>query len=130
MSTTTQMNLRIDATLKREGDDALAAAGYTPTQAVRALWGFAAQHRGQPETVREGLSFGKSSDQVGLSHEARAKVSAICRGADIYRSFLSSIGAPERDAEALGTDATPLDELREQELLDRFGDEGLREGGR
>ena len=36
-----QVNARIDAKLKATGDAGLAAAGYTPTQAVRALWALA-----------------------------------------------------------------------------------------
>lgn len=40
----TQMNTRIDRTLKERGDAALARAGFTPSQAVRALWKFAAEH--------------------------------------------------------------------------------------
>ena len=130
MGVTTQMNLRIDATLKRDGDAALAAAGYTPTQAVRTLWRFAARHQGQPEAVREGLSFGAADDQSSASEEARAKISAIRRGADVYRRFLSSLGIPKTDAGALRSDATPLAELRERALLDRFGDEGLKGDGR
>lgn len=39
-----QMNTRIDRTLKERGDAALARAGFTPSQAVRALWKFAAEH--------------------------------------------------------------------------------------
>lgn len=130
MSTTTQMNLRIDATLKRDGDAALAAAGYTPTQAVRTLWRFAAQHRNQPKAVREGLAFGATDGQPGATEEVRARISAIQRGANIYQRFLSSLGVSEADVEALETDTTPLAELHERALLDRFGDEGLRGGGR
>ncbi|SCH80791.1 addiction module antitoxin%2C RelB/DinJ family [uncultured Collinsella sp.] len=34
----TQMNIRMDAALKESGNAALARLGYTPSQAVRALW--------------------------------------------------------------------------------------------
>lgn len=51
-----QMNTRIDRTLKREGDAALAAAGFTPSQAVRALWENAVRMRREPESLRDFLT--------------------------------------------------------------------------
>ena len=38
----TQMNVRIDAETKKQGDRALARIGLSPSEAVRALWEFAA----------------------------------------------------------------------------------------
>lgn len=40
-----QMNTRIDAELKAEGDAAFAELGYSPSEAVRLMWGFAARNR-------------------------------------------------------------------------------------
>ena len=37
---TTQMNTRIDRTLKSQGDEVLARFGYTPSQAIRGLYRF------------------------------------------------------------------------------------------
>ena len=37
-TTAAQINVRLDADLKRSGDAALSRAGMTPSQAVRALW--------------------------------------------------------------------------------------------
>ena len=48
-----QMNVRIDAELKREGDYALAQAGFTPTEAVRALYQIVAAEASDPAKVRE-----------------------------------------------------------------------------
>ena len=39
-----QINTRVPAELKEQGDLALARAGYTPAQAVRALWEYAVVH--------------------------------------------------------------------------------------
>ena len=47
-----QVNARIDATLKATGDAGLAAAGYTPTQAVRALWALASRSRFASHLIR------------------------------------------------------------------------------
>lgn len=41
-----QMNTRIDEALKADGDAAFAEFGYSPSEAVRLLWGFAARNRG------------------------------------------------------------------------------------
>ncbi len=48
-----QMNVRLDRSLKREGDAALAEAGYTPSQAVRAVWELAVRLRNQPGRLRK-----------------------------------------------------------------------------
>lgn len=50
-----QMNVRIDEDLRVRGNLALQAAGYTPSQAVRELWEFAARNRFEPEAVRSGF---------------------------------------------------------------------------
>ena len=51
-----QMNVRIDRELKREGDAALATIGYTPSQAVRALWENAVRLRRNPDALRNYLA--------------------------------------------------------------------------
>ena len=56
-----QMNTRIDADLKQRGDAALKRAGYTPSQAVRALWEFAAAHVHEPEVVAQVLSLNRNA---------------------------------------------------------------------
>ena len=47
----TQINARIDPGLKAGGDAGLEAAGYTTTQAIRALWKPASRLRGKPERL-------------------------------------------------------------------------------
>ena len=43
--TAVQMNVRIEKNLKREGDEAFEDIGYTPTEVVREMWGFAQRNR-------------------------------------------------------------------------------------
>lgn len=57
-----QMNTRIDRRLKERGDAALARAGFTPSQAVRALWEFAAEHEYEPEAIEQALSPNQSQN--------------------------------------------------------------------
>lgn len=47
-----RVNVRIDTDLKTAGDAALAAAGFTPTQAVRILWSLAVRYQDEPEKLR------------------------------------------------------------------------------
>lgn len=49
----TQMNTRIDEALKREGDEVLARCGYSPSQAIRALWTYLVQTGDVPSFMKE-----------------------------------------------------------------------------
>lgn len=57
----TQINARIDPGLKAGGDAGLEAAGYTTTQAIRALWKPASRLRGKPERLGGLLRAGEES---------------------------------------------------------------------
>lgn len=46
-----QMNVRMDSELKRTGDAVLEMAGFTPTEAVRELWGFAQRNAGDIQRI-------------------------------------------------------------------------------
>ena len=47
-----QLNVRIDSDLKRAGDAVFTSIGLSPSQAVRALWELAANHKDEPERLR------------------------------------------------------------------------------
>ena len=49
-----QMNTRLDAKLKERGDRVFARRGYTPSQAVRAVWAYADAHGDVPPFMLEG----------------------------------------------------------------------------
>ena len=51
--TAVQMNTRIDAALKADGDAAFAEFGYSPSEAVRLVWGFAARNRGNKRKMAD-----------------------------------------------------------------------------
>ena len=57
----TQMNVRMDASQKADGDSAVAQAGYTPSSAVRALWAFAATHANTPQDITSLLESAESA---------------------------------------------------------------------
>ena len=58
----TQLNTRIDARVKREGDAVFARFGLTPSLVVRAVWNYAIDHQRPPEFM---LS---SQDEEGKTH--------------------------------------------------------------
>lgn len=113
MGAVTQMNVRMGAELKRAGDASLAQAGYTPTQAVHALWSFAARHAGQPSTVSEALSFGEPPDADRREATAR-KLAAVERGARSMERFLISLGATPETMRSLPIDDRPYEQLRDE----------------
>ena len=51
-SNMTQMNVRLETSLKTQGDAALAHAGYSPSQAARKLWALAAKLRHNPNCYK------------------------------------------------------------------------------
>ena len=85
----TQMNVRIDAALKSAGDEALSSIGFSPTQAVRALWERSAQRGEQLEVVRRFL--------VGEENDANQnpKSRALEAGWQIIPMGLSTLGISE-----------------------------------
>ena len=51
-SDTVQINARISRPLKERGDAALERAGYSPSQAIRKLWDFAANNAHNPRAIQ------------------------------------------------------------------------------
>lgn len=127
MSTTkpknSQVNARIDADLKREGDEGLAAAGLTPTQAVRAVWELAARHKDQPEKIIAALfPDKKEADEKARRAEYERKKKLIDDAPKIAERYYKKAGLPwpPQHTEIF---SLPYKELRElaydEELLEQ-----------
>ena len=102
----TQMNTRIDATLKEAGDAVLARLGYSPSAAVRGLWQFVVDHQDDAASVREVIE----PDAAGsLSDEAARKASAIAGLRSLYAQTAHELGIPGNSE----TDLPSWDDLRE-----------------
>ena len=111
----TQMNTRIDATLKEAGDAVLARLGYSPSAAVRGLWQFVVDHQDDAASVREVIEPGVAS---ALSDESARKASAIIGLRSLYARTARELGILGND----GADIPSWDDLREDwydERLDR-----------
>jgi len=111
----TQMNTRIDATLKEAGDAVLTRLGYSPSAAVRGLWQFVVDHQDDAASVRKVIEPGAAS---ALSDESARKASAIIGLRSLYARTARELGILGND----GADIPSWDDLREDwydERLDR-----------
>lgn len=111
-----QMNIRIDAALKERGDDALSSIGFTPTQAVRALWERASQRGQQLEEVKQLLQGTKME-----AHLATAEDSPLSTGRRIVPEGLSSLGISEH---ALAQASQDESALLDAAMMDRASQKG------
>lgn len=64
-----QMNTRIDEALKAEGDAAFAELGYSPSEAVRLVWGFAARNRHNRRKMAEMVQQLKDPREAGAEQK-------------------------------------------------------------
>lgn len=122
MDATVQMNLRIDADLKRRGDEALAKAGYTPSRAVRALWRLAVDADDRPAAIAAALEPRGATGEVAVAEERRGRHAAIERGWHLCDAFLREHGIdPGGSCDDLPSDA----ELRAETFEERWAERGL-----
>lgn len=70
MEAAIQMNTRIGRALKERGDAVLAQQGFTPSQAVRALWSFFCEHQDVP-------AFMTTQEDAAVSAERERKLELI-----------------------------------------------------
>lgn len=116
----TQMNTRIDRTLKERGDAALARAGFTPSQAVRALWKFAAEH--EPKEIEvllrgeEEPGEAERQDAALKLQETEAFWTKCDEIVDELQNRRVAAGLPPLDESNSLSD----DELKEREWLERL----------
>ena len=118
---TAQINARISPELKQQGDAALAAAGITPTQAVRALWELAAQHAEEPKAIEQAL-FPDRVEQAAAqaAKERTRRLAAAQRGPRIVEEALAAAGI---DTAANDAAAASFDELKELAYTERYGEQ-------
>ncbi len=120
-SAQSQVNARIDADLKATGDAALAAAGLTPTQAVRMLWSLAVRYQGEPEKLRAALDPDSAKASADELAERRRK-------AEAYHSCLSQGQSVRAVLGITGVDPGRKG-LSDREYTDLLREEHFREKG-
>ncbi len=117
-ATMVQMNTRIDADLKRRGDEALERAGFTPSQAIRALWEYAANHTLDPQAIRRTLE----SEEDALAREKRE--------AEGHKAYEEGLALAKEASKKLGIPLSFDFEFDEQEMLEQALYERFIEGKR
>lgn len=119
-ATTSQINARIDSRLKREGDEALARAGLTPTQAVRALWKLAIAYASEPGRLVSVLEPEQASHTDDARAEHRRQVEeALDAGETLMRRAYAEAGL-EWPTEP---DMRTYDQLREDAYREAYAGE-------
>lgn len=113
-----QINVRIDPALKAEGDNCLAEAGYSPSQAIRQLWYLASRYRGNPGAIKRLLTPADDGDEVKMDKGAAAR-----RGYAIVDDARGRAGIPP---DAVKAAESPDDsELYAEALVERYESRGL-----
>lgn len=116
-----QVNARIDADLKATGDAALAAAGLTPTQAVRMLWSLAVRYQGEPEKLRAALDPDATEPTPDELAERQHKVKAYHACLSQWQNVRIVLGITGTDPDREG--------LSDREYTDLLREEHFREKG-
>ena len=111
-----QMNVRMERSLKEEGDAALAEVGLTPSAAVRALWQKLARRGEELDAAVRFLS------EPGAAAGVAEPDEVLERGSRIVAEGLHGLGVARLYADE--TEA-PDAELLEHALLDRYAQRGL-----
>ena len=109
---TIQFNTRIERSLKLAGDDVLKRAGYSPSQAVRALWRKAAGCGENPSAI------------VNARIESPSQLEALRRGREEAARAFADMGFGSEMPSSVAFD--PYDQLMEEFILERHGEEGVR----
>ena len=111
----TQMNIRMDAALKESGNAALARLGYTPSQAVRALWEVITVQGALPPALVRALN---SNGDMPSRQEDPTEMESTS-GAEIVSSFYRRLGIDEPSSTPV--DYAELPEMAADEQLASWG---------
>ncbi|WP_080800008.1 translation repressor RelB [Arabiibacter massiliensis] len=120
-SDTVQMNTRIGRALKDNGDAALERAGYSPSQAVRKLWEFAARNAHNPRAIQNLLEDEDEAARSEAEEERARRREVALRGANIMAEAYERLGITPSD----WTKNASYEEMRDYALLERLRERGL-----
>lgn len=87
-----QMNVRIDEELKSQGDAVFAKLGYSPTQVIRAVWGFAASKQNDLEAVEKVLDEAMRTIDPSLDEERNRRMAAAEEALGIFPAVYEGLG--------------------------------------
>ena len=114
-TTAAQINVRLDADLKRSGDAALSRAGMTPSQAVRALWQLAASLADRPGALEDILL---RAEQREREKAAKRKLELMDQGSKLFAAACRESGI-----DMVRAQPSDDEELKRNAYADRYGEE-------
>ena len=117
---TIQFNTRIERSLKLAGDDVLKRAGYSPSQAVRALWRKAAGCGENPSAIVNLLEDRPLPARANARIESPSQLEALRRGREEAARAFADMGFGSEMPSSVAFD--PYDQLMEEFILERHGD--------
>lgn len=118
-STMVQMNTRIDRTLKQEGDRVFKEEGFTPSEAIRAFWDYAARTGGKSEALQTVLKEAPAEED-GITPQ----LEALRQGRAEICEAMSKLGLGENPV--LFEDGLDYGELRDSYLEERLAERDAR----
>ena len=118
------MNVRIDEQQKAAGDAVFALVGYSPTDVVRTVWGFAARNASEPSAVRDLLASMRAPLDPEQEEELQRRQKLLDESANIYQRFLDSVGVEELPS----MDHRDIRDLRQQAYVARALQKGNVDG--
>lgn len=119
---TQQMNIRIDSTLKAEGDSVFASLGMSPSEAVRALYEAAVRYRYDVAKLRLLLTVEGEQKAVDPDVE-NPKLKLAREGREIVEKARKRLGISEEAMREVAK--IPDRELLEEALYERLVERGL-----
>lgn len=111
---TGQMNVRIDDDIRIEGNAAFESVGWSPSQAAREVWAFAARNRRNPRKLREMRRFFEDEPTT------KPKPSKAEEGARLVEEGLAKLGV-----NIFKHEPTSLEELKREAFAERWVERGL-----
>lgn len=111
----TQMNVRIDSSLKNAGDAVLAAYGFTASQAIRALWEYLTTQEALPPALVKMILQEQSQDVP----DQNQKKDIRNEGANLLAGFYDKVGIAPHDFSEISYEE--LRELAAQEQREKWG---------
>ena len=118
---TVQMNTRMSRALKERGDAALERAGYSPSQAVRKLWEFAARNAHNPRALQTLFDDEAEAEQREAEEERARRREAMQKSMNIMADAYERLGITPSD----WTKNASYEEMRDYALLERLRERGL-----
>lgn len=112
--TMSQMNVRINDAVRIEGNAAFESIGWTPSQAAREVWAYAARNRRSLRKLRE------LQDFIECEKKENVRVSEADEGARLVSEGLAGLGI-----DITKHAPTPLEDLKRDAYAERWRERGL-----